>query len=102
MTRISTSLNWTHLYEVLKNKNNETYKKVIFGQFEVLNKLSEDGERAAAGVLAERLQGSVGPREVAGPEDDARAHQEGEHGTAVVVHYFYKLNCTGLVGYRDM
>ena len=38
----------------------------------------EDGERAAAGVLAERVPGRVGAREVGGAQDHAPAHQEGE------------------------
>ena len=49
---------------------------------------SEDGERAAAGVLAERVPGRVGAREVGGAQDHAPAHQEGEEtdqATAAVV-----------------
>ena len=47
-------------------------------EWDVLKWSSEDGERAAAGVLAERVPGRVGAREVGGAQDNAPAHQEGE------------------------
>ena len=45
----------------------------------------EDGERAAAGVLAERVPGRVGAREVGGAQDHAPAHQEGEENLLLLI-----------------